>query len=259
MQSCALARPVVFPENVAGKYRTKPVRWRRLWSFFGGPQYPSRTTGYPWITSPPGKDEPFNGFPTKREALLARGVKQVKREKKVAQTFGRNYVYSTPKTPPPPVARIQYGVRSESQANVVGLSIADVSSLFREFFGLPPSARAYLGTHVLPEDYRVQPGDQIEFHRGFDPASRERDEKAVLKRIAENTARPTIYPSHMCVVCGEPGDNHTHTMSNGDMFKVRQGNVSLGRQCADCRVLQATCQSCLRHQKLRELLLEGLR
>ena len=62
------------------------------------------------------------------------------------------------------VANIRYGVYSQP-APVSGKSVAEIRQQFGKLWGISSDAIAYKGKDKLDENYVVQPGDNLEFHR----------------------------------------------------------------------------------------------
>ena len=62
------------------------------------------------------------------------------------------------------VANVRYGVYTEP-APVCGKTIADVRQQFSKLWGISGDAIAYKGKDKLDENYVIQPGDNVEFHR----------------------------------------------------------------------------------------------
>jgi hypothetical protein len=62
------------------------------------------------------------------------------------------------------VANLRYGVYSQP-APVSGKSVAEVRQQFSKLWGISGDAIAYKGKDKLDENYVIQPGDNVEFHR----------------------------------------------------------------------------------------------
>jgi hypothetical protein len=61
-------------------------------------------------------------------------------------------------------AQIRYGVYN-NPGNHVGKSVSDLRGQFGSMWGIPGDANAYKGKEKLDDNYVIQPGDNIEFHR----------------------------------------------------------------------------------------------
>lgn len=61
-------------------------------------------------------------------------------------------------------AQIRYGVYN-NPGNHAGKSVSDLRGQFSAMWGIPGDASAYKGKEKLADDYVIQPGDNIEFHR----------------------------------------------------------------------------------------------
>lgn len=62
------------------------------------------------------------------------------------------------------VANVRFGVYSQP-SNVAGKSVKEAREQFSKLWGIPTDAIAYKGKDKLTEDYVIQPGDNVEFHR----------------------------------------------------------------------------------------------
>lgn len=62
------------------------------------------------------------------------------------------------------VANLRYGVYSQP-APVSGKTVAEVRQQFSKLWGISSDAIAYKGKDKLEENYVIQPGDNLEFHR----------------------------------------------------------------------------------------------
>lgn len=62
------------------------------------------------------------------------------------------------------VANVRFGVYSQP-SNVAGKSVKDAREQFGKLWGIPNDAIAYKGKDKLDENYVIQPGDNVEFHR----------------------------------------------------------------------------------------------
>lgn len=62
------------------------------------------------------------------------------------------------------VANVRFGVYNQP-APIAGKSIKDTREQFGRLWGIPTDAVAYKGKDKLDENYVVQPGDNVEFHR----------------------------------------------------------------------------------------------
>lgn len=61
-------------------------------------------------------------------------------------------------------ARVRYGVHNQT-GEIAGKTIGQVRAERARAWQLPSDAQAYKGTEKLSDDYMIQPGDNIEFHR----------------------------------------------------------------------------------------------
>jgi hypothetical protein len=62
------------------------------------------------------------------------------------------------------VANLRYGVYNQP-APVSGKTVAEVRQQFAKIWGISSDAVAYKGKDKLDENYVIQPGDNLEFHR----------------------------------------------------------------------------------------------
>lgn len=62
------------------------------------------------------------------------------------------------------VAQVQFGIYKQP-GNYAGKSVADVRAERAQLWGIPDDAHAYLGNTKLDENYEIQEGDAVEFHR----------------------------------------------------------------------------------------------
>lgn len=62
------------------------------------------------------------------------------------------------------VANVRFGVYSQP-SNVAGKSVKEAREQFGKLWGIPNDAIAYKGKDKLDENYVIQPGDNVEFHR----------------------------------------------------------------------------------------------
>jgi hypothetical protein len=62
------------------------------------------------------------------------------------------------------VANVRFGVYNQP-SNVGGKSIKEAREQFSKLWGIPTDAVAYKGKEKLSEDYVIQAGDNVEFHR----------------------------------------------------------------------------------------------
>lgn len=62
------------------------------------------------------------------------------------------------------IAQIRCGVYNNPGAHA-GKTINEIRNNFTKLWGIPTDAHAYNGKTKLEENYVVQPGDNIEFHR----------------------------------------------------------------------------------------------
>jgi hypothetical protein len=61
-------------------------------------------------------------------------------------------------------ANIRFGVYNQP-APVAGKTVADVRAQFSKVWGISSDAVAYKGKDKLDENYVIQAGDNVEFHR----------------------------------------------------------------------------------------------
>jgi len=62
------------------------------------------------------------------------------------------------------VANVRFGVYSQP-SNVGGKTVKEAREQFSKLWGIPSDAIAYKGKDKLNENYVIQPGDNVEFHR----------------------------------------------------------------------------------------------
>jgi hypothetical protein len=62
------------------------------------------------------------------------------------------------------VANVRFGVYNQPSP-VAGKSVKDAREQFGKLWGIPTDAVAYKGKDKLDENYVIQPGDNVEFHR----------------------------------------------------------------------------------------------
>jgi hypothetical protein len=61
-------------------------------------------------------------------------------------------------------AHVRFGVYNQP-APVAGKTVSDVRNQFGKIWGISSDAVAYKGKDKLDENYVIQPGDNVEFHR----------------------------------------------------------------------------------------------
>ena len=61
-------------------------------------------------------------------------------------------------------ASIRFGVYNKP-GNHAGKTVSGVRSELGKMWGVPADASAYVGKNKVDDDYVIQPGDQVEFHR----------------------------------------------------------------------------------------------
>jgi hypothetical protein len=61
-------------------------------------------------------------------------------------------------------AHIRFGVYNQ-HGNFVGKSIQDIRTQYGQLWGIPTDATAFKGKDKMDDNYVVQPGDNLEFHR----------------------------------------------------------------------------------------------
>lgn len=61
-------------------------------------------------------------------------------------------------------ANIRYSVYNQP-GNYVGKSVSEVRSQLTKLWGVPTDAVGHLGKEKLSDDYVIQDGDNIEFHK----------------------------------------------------------------------------------------------
>jgi hypothetical protein len=62
------------------------------------------------------------------------------------------------------VANVRFGVYSQPSP-VAGKSVKEAREQYGKLWGIPTDAIAYKGKDKLDENYIIQPGDNVEFHR----------------------------------------------------------------------------------------------
>lgn len=62
------------------------------------------------------------------------------------------------------MAQIRFGVYNQP-GNHAGKSVKDVRDSHGKLWGIPNDASAYLGSNKVEDNYVIQPGDNVEFHR----------------------------------------------------------------------------------------------
>ncbi len=62
------------------------------------------------------------------------------------------------------MANVRFGVYNQP-SNIAGKSVKDARDQFSKLWGIPNDAVAYKGKDKLDENYVIQPGDNVEFHR----------------------------------------------------------------------------------------------
>lgn len=62
------------------------------------------------------------------------------------------------------MANLRYGVYHQN-GNFVGQTIAQARQTLTNAWGIPNDAAAYKGKVKMEDNYVIQPGDQLEFHR----------------------------------------------------------------------------------------------
>lgn len=62
------------------------------------------------------------------------------------------------------MANVRYSVYNQTGA-FAGKTVAQVRAELGQQFGIPTDATAFKGKTKLEDDYHIQPGDSIEFHR----------------------------------------------------------------------------------------------
>jgi len=65
---------------------------------------------------------------------------------------------------PTGMANLRFGVYNQP-TNVAGNSVQQTREQFSKIWGIPTDAVAYKGKEKLDENYVIQPGDNVEFHR----------------------------------------------------------------------------------------------
>lgn len=61
-------------------------------------------------------------------------------------------------------AQIRFGVYNQP-GNHAGKTVREVREVQGKLWGIPDDASAYLGSQKLEDNYEIQEGDNIEFHR----------------------------------------------------------------------------------------------
>jgi hypothetical protein len=62
------------------------------------------------------------------------------------------------------IANVRFGVYNQP-SNVGGKTVSQAREQFSRLWGIPTDAVAYKGKDKLDENYVIQPGDNVEFHR----------------------------------------------------------------------------------------------
>jgi hypothetical protein len=62
-------------------------------------------------------------------------------------------------------AQVKYGSNGETDELFVGRTVGELRTARGDALNIPSDARAYKGSTLLNDDYVVQSGDVIEFHR----------------------------------------------------------------------------------------------
>lgn len=62
------------------------------------------------------------------------------------------------------MAQIRFGVYNQPGMHA-GKTVKDVRDTQGKLWGIPADASAYLGANKVDENYVIQPGDNLEFHR----------------------------------------------------------------------------------------------
>ena len=65
---------------------------------------------------------------------------------------------------PAGMANLRFGVYNQP-TNVAGKSVQEAREQFSKIWGIPTDSVAYKGKDKLDENYVIQPGDNVEFHR----------------------------------------------------------------------------------------------
>lgn len=65
---------------------------------------------------------------------------------------------------PAGMANLRFGVYNQP-TNVAGKSAQEAREQFSKIWGIPNDSIAYKGKDKLDENYIIQPGDNVEFHR----------------------------------------------------------------------------------------------
>lgn len=75
-----------------------------------------------------------------------------------------NNMSSSASSQPTGMANLRFGVYNQP-TNVAGKSVKEARDQFSKIWGIPTDAVAYKGKDKLDENYVIQPGDNVEFHR----------------------------------------------------------------------------------------------
>jgi hypothetical protein len=62
------------------------------------------------------------------------------------------------------IANVRFGVYNQP-SNIAGKTVSKAREQFSRLWGIPTDAVAYKGKDRLDENYVIQPGDNVEFHR----------------------------------------------------------------------------------------------
>jgi len=62
------------------------------------------------------------------------------------------------------MANLRFGVYNQP-TNIAGKSVQQARDQFSKIWGIPTDSVAYKGKDKLDENYVIQPGDNVEFHR----------------------------------------------------------------------------------------------
>lgn len=62
------------------------------------------------------------------------------------------------------MANLRYGVYHQN-GSFVGMTVAQARQQLTNAWGIPGDATAYKGKVKMEDNYVIQPGDQLEFHR----------------------------------------------------------------------------------------------
>jgi hypothetical protein len=63
------------------------------------------------------------------------------------------------------VAKIRYGVYDQQVPAGNNLNVGAIRSNYQTMWSMPKDADAYINGEKKADDYVIQPGDQVEFHR----------------------------------------------------------------------------------------------